>query len=610
MGQDKQRQILFAAKTDNIKKFSELADSDKELLRLRWGRFPLLSVCYLYGSTKIIKKYQNSLISITEYTALPEDYELYKKFKAKAGRCLRLYASGDTAVSPQEMLAILDNPEYLTKVYPKQQNTAKITRNIEKIFTTLHGREVKRTADGMAISRKKLSGKRKLYALTAIILACVMMALSGGAWGIVRFFGEGSAKNPFKISSERQLIEAFEREEKHFVLAKDITLTSSWRPKEFEGSLDGNGHTVYAKGKMKEGFLSKLTGSVSNINFDFGKIKADIADNTAFVVKSNFGTIKNISVEVSAELAETNEEQSVYVSCLAHENNGEINGCKISAQITMTGNGASDTFLCGVAAINNGSVIDCSTAQGSVFSADTVDLAGIAAQNSNTGTVSRCVNNAEIFQTSSNSNWLPNSAGVVLTNSGEINNCVNNGKVTSVSTATENLLEAYAGGIACVNNNKIRKSKNTGDITAKAEVFHVYAGGVAAVADSYSSIENSCSYGKITVALADKDNNIFLFAGGIAGRGYGAIKDCFTACQFETDNPQAQYKAFAGGITGVAYYYSTVSQNNYYTVKSASIYGIACILLDNVIYRNDRDDDSIQRVENIEQLKTKEVYWE
>ena len=95
---------------------------------------------------------------------------------------------------------------------------------------------------------------------------------------------------------------------------------------------------------MKEGFLSKLTGSVSNINFDFGKIKADIADNTAFVVKSNFGTIKNISVEVSAELAETNEEQSVYVSCLAHENNGEINGCKISAQITMTGNGASDTF--------------------------------------------------------------------------------------------------------------------------------------------------------------------------------------------------------------------------------------------------------------------------
>ena len=54
------------------------------------------------------------------------------------------------------------------------------------------------------------------------------------------FFRRGQRQNPFKISSERQLIEAFEREEKHFVLAKDITLTSSWTPKEFEGSLDGN----------------------------------------------------------------------------------------------------------------------------------------------------------------------------------------------------------------------------------------------------------------------------------------------------------------------------------------------------------------------------------
>ena len=52
MGQDKQRQILFAAKTDNIKSFPNLPTATRSLLRLRWGRFPLLSVCYLYGSTK------------------------------------------------------------------------------------------------------------------------------------------------------------------------------------------------------------------------------------------------------------------------------------------------------------------------------------------------------------------------------------------------------------------------------------------------------------------------------------------------------------------------------------------------------------------------------
>ena len=55
--------LLDAIKKDNVKAFGKIIQ-DAECLLFTYGRFPVLSLCYLWDSWKIISKYESRLISI------------------------------------------------------------------------------------------------------------------------------------------------------------------------------------------------------------------------------------------------------------------------------------------------------------------------------------------------------------------------------------------------------------------------------------------------------------------------------------------------------------------------------------------------------------------
>ena len=91
-------EIFIAIKKDDIKAFDKHM-AEPHAKEIAFGRFPLLSLCYLYDSSKIIKKYENELIKINNYIRFAENDEMYSKFKAIAHRVLRLYVGDNKVVS-------------------------------------------------------------------------------------------------------------------------------------------------------------------------------------------------------------------------------------------------------------------------------------------------------------------------------------------------------------------------------------------------------------------------------------------------------------------------------------------------------------------------------
>ena len=54
--EEKAKKLLAAIKKDDLAAFKKVFDKDTE--KYSFGRFPLLSLCYLYGSVKIAFTYR------------------------------------------------------------------------------------------------------------------------------------------------------------------------------------------------------------------------------------------------------------------------------------------------------------------------------------------------------------------------------------------------------------------------------------------------------------------------------------------------------------------------------------------------------------------------
>ncbi|MDE7297160.1 MAG: hypothetical protein K2N84_07850, partial [Clostridia bacterium] len=106
--------LLQAIKKDDTKAFGAFMEK-APCGAYRLGRFPVLSLLYLYKSRRILSAYEESFLRISSHEALREPVEVSKKFSAKAGKCLRLYLN--EIVSPLEMLLILDKTKRLKRVY-------------------------------------------------------------------------------------------------------------------------------------------------------------------------------------------------------------------------------------------------------------------------------------------------------------------------------------------------------------------------------------------------------------------------------------------------------------------------------------------------------------
>ena len=60
-----------AIKKDDCAAFAALSENDR-IGAYRYGRFPALSLMYLYKSKKLLKLYEEELIKVNDYTPVPE----------------------------------------------------------------------------------------------------------------------------------------------------------------------------------------------------------------------------------------------------------------------------------------------------------------------------------------------------------------------------------------------------------------------------------------------------------------------------------------------------------------------------------------------------------
>lgn len=236
-------------------------------------------------------------------------------------------------------------------------------------------------------------------------------------------------------------------------------------------------------------------------------------------------------------------------------NNGEINNCESSVDITLEGNSTNASTIC---RSNNGKIINCKNTGKITIKNPTaeVKVGGITLYSS--GTITGCTNTGAINVTGVDVNCLV--SGVVLMASGKVSDLENKGDMT-VEANLSATREIYMGGVIgkCetpeikdksdnvlipAGNVKgvIFRCKNSGNLTIrKSGAFHIKGGclgGVAASVNTGSStkdctIFDSCTnFGSISFYEKETilDKNGFPYGayavGGILGR-CSVVKDVY-----------------------------------------------------------------------------------
>ena len=136
MEADKRERLFCCLKRDDAKAFGEFLTS--EVLCLSFGRFPLLSLLYLFDAKRIVKRYYSDLIKERPHVKEPSFPEAENRFRSAAGKALRYYA--DREVSPFEMLAILGRGKELKKLYALCPAAPRYLPLIHKVYFTRLGK--------------------------------------------------------------------------------------------------------------------------------------------------------------------------------------------------------------------------------------------------------------------------------------------------------------------------------------------------------------------------------------------------------------------------------------------------------------------------------------
>ena len=555
MNQVSCNRILETIKLDDLVLFSVLTEKSRNLC---FGRFPLLTLCYLYGAKKIIKKYQNDLIGISKFNFVPENFEIYKKFKAVAGKSLRLYVKEDSVVTPLEMMAILKKDFEVKKLYFVAYKNEVVENNLTKIYS-FNKQTITTTENTVKISLKPLNRKEKITYRLAVCLAAVFMAVMSGGVGLVYFmFGLSTNNSPFIINNEAQLYQAL-KTNGNYVLNNNLTLTNFDNNLKFNGRLNGNNYTITVNTTYNS-LLKTNNGVIENLNVVYSEINRDINSNFSLLVENNNGTINNVKVSSGNINFNCNKQvgDCVYIGGIANKNDGVISNCSVKYDLTIKSNGGGEGFVSGVANENNNIVKNC-LFNGSVVSNET-DLSGIVSVNNFNATVENCVNNAKLFQTSSHNEWFPIVSGITAINYGTIKKCNNTAelKATSLNNADYASGEVCLGGIVSENCGKIEQCKNTGNIFVESKKIIVYCGGISAKSIFWeldgetimSEINNCGAEGQITVNTTN--DYALVFSGGISGYLYGRMINSYSLTTFNTDFNNIKY--FLGTALGSVYY--------------------------------------------------------
>ena len=624
--------LLEAIEKDDIKAFDALMEQT-QCGGYRLGRFPVLSVLYLYKSRRIISAYEEKFIKTTAWEAINEPTALSKAFSDKAGKCLRLYLN--EVVSPLEMLLILDNTKRLKRVYPLTKPSSAIKERLKTIYSVKYSLSIDYRDDEIIIDRRPLSSREKKKIATICLCSFLAVAIAVATpittISLLPKHTKGEATKLSQIDFSKRTT---------YTLKEDITIPASYKAEEVNCTVVGEGHKiVFEKGAT----LGKLAGKISDAQIEtsgspiFSSISekgelssvtvwvnADIqtSQSSAFITLANYGKIDGVTVSVSGKISAVVESSEVTFGGMVLGNYtntsrtayGTITNCTVSySDLNLDGETYANGAFGGIAGYNYGAIEDC-TVSGSI-KADTFDLAGVCIENG--GLLSKVVNKADLFQTSSDDGWNPIVSGITYTNTNTVLDCENIGSLTAKSTGNseEGALTVSVAGIVvanyvqysvfgygyeceygiiegCVNSGAINAEGNetvivggivghvctpisyclsSGDISAKGKT--VYVGGIFGRSEILQDIYGTVYYGNtqyciseniITVSAEEK-----AYSGGIGGYVYegrfvnysetlgyfgGGITNCFF---LGSNTKEIDYCGNIVGASGENIYYET-----------------------------------------------------
>lgn len=550
--------ILKAIKLDNLVLFSGLVRGNENL---RFGRFPLLSLCYLYNAKKIINEHKEELLKITTYNKCAEPLEIYEKFKPLAGRSLRLYVNGKV-VTPIEMLAILGQDKKVKSCYKicykNGLNLDTVNQNLKTIYL-IKNQEISFEKEKINITTKRLSNQEKFYHKLAVCLSVLFVILVGSIFSTAQFvFGLGVSFSPFKVYNQTQLYNAL-KTKGVYELQNNITVTNEFKNVVFNGELNGNGYSLVFANNLKTPITTN-NGTIKNLKVVYDNPNIETTQSLSLLVGTNNGEISNINIACKTLTAKcsTAPSYNFYVAGVAVTNNGVVDNCQVKFNANVTAVGGGECMFAGVVGENNGEVKNCNF-NGEQVETVEVDSCGICATNNQNAKILNCNNKAQISQSSKNAGWSPTVAGINLTNYGNINNCVNFAKLVAKTTndEPENLTNVFVGGISALNYGNVFRCLNKGDITANSITSVIYAGGVTAHS-TYLENENKTlvpvidNCGSVSnIDISTENENTFVFGGGISGYLYGDVVASFSTSTFT--NGYNKDKCFVGLCLGSAY---------------------------------------------------------
>jgi len=310
-----------------------------------------------------------------------------------------------------------------------------------------------------------------------LTMADVAMAPSGGGTGDFAG-GDGSALNPYQVSTPQQLDNVRNCLKANFILINDINLASwgNWEPiggssfpgERFEGVFNGNGHII------KTMTVDISSGSSAYAGLFGYAHKSKI---------SNLGLIGNTITSSSYA--------------------GGIAGYASSASVSncySTGNVTASAFAGGIVGdIDSSSISNCYNTGNITATAGTAG--GIAGGIFSTSSVSACYNKGNVTSSTTYFYSDPSAGGIAgVVYASSILDCYNAGNVSTSSLSSY----AYSGGITGhTQNSSVINCYNTGIVYTLASSY-ISPGGIGgSTFTPYTSFSNCYYLNNIANAVGD-----------------------------------------------------------------------------------------------------------
>ena len=544
--------LLTAVQKDDLGTFSTLYNKKKGVC---WGRFPLPSVCILYGARRILRAYGTDMPLSGE--VVEEPLSLYTQFARSAGKALRLWVGNTETVHPLAMLAVLGRRRDLLRLYPRYDLTEGQKRQVVDAYRLRFGKVPTFENGTLRLPPKPISKGWDRLVVLVCVLTLLAAATVGTGVGLATSIRKGHLQRVFTVRSEADLA-AWWQSDKPLVLAEDITLSAPPVANP-QGRLDGKGHTLTLVGE--ESMWTTFGGTLSNLTLRLVSNQPGTVG--ALLCHTLTGRLENVKIVVdNLSLALSESHTATGVLCV--ENKGSIVGCTLSGDLTVSGTSAINGHAGWLCADNDGLIEGCTLSDNLLL--ETVDGGALVGENRRGGIIRNCTVSGDCTQLTEEATWSPRLGGICGTNYGNIESCTVTGNVGIQHNHIPNPLATSAqillGGVAGANYGTVSHVYVGGDLFAEGQITSIYVGGICGINDQHGELVDGVQVtytGQVQDCIVSAHLratgrtfqegdpfNLYSFVGGISGGDVGNVLRCF----FTGNATVVGNYPYAGGLVG------------------------------------------------------------